>query len=147
MMLTDTKTYLSGDILCKVDRASMANSLETRVPFLDREVFEFIWSLSDSLKIHNGNGKYILKEVLYKYVPKKLIERPKMGFGIPIDSWLRGPLVDWAKSLLNEKKINERGILNFNEVKKIWNLHLSGKYNLQHELWNILMFQAWEDEF
>jgi len=143
MMLTDTKTYLSGDILCKVDRASMANSLETRVPFLDREVFEFIWSLSDSLKIHNGNGKYILKEVLYKYVPKKLIERPKMGFGIPIDSWLRGPLVDWAKSLLNEKKINERGILNFNEVKKIWNLHLSGKYNLQHELWNILMFQTW----
>ena len=147
MMLTDTKTYLSGDILCKVDRASMANSLETRVPFLDRELFNFIWSCSDDLKINNGNGKYILKKVLDKYVPKKLIDRPKMGFGIPIDTWLRGPLIGWAEELLNEKKINEKGILNYKEVKKVWDKHQSGKYNLQHELWNILMFQAWEEEF
>lgn len=147
MMLTDTKTYLSGDILCKVDRASMANSLETRVPFLDRELFEFVWSLSDNLKINNGNGKYILKKVLNKYVPNKLIDRPKMGFGVPIEKWLRGPIKDWADDLLSKKNINEDGFFNYEMVKKIWDDHINKKSNNQHILWNILVFQSWKNEW
>jgi len=147
MMLTDTKTYLNGDILCKVDRASMSNSLETRVPFLDRELFEFVWSLSDNLKINNGNGKYILKKVLNKYVPNKLIDRPKMGFGVPIEKWLRGPIKDWADDLLSKKNINEDGFFNYEMVKKIWDDHINKKSNNQHILWNILVFQSWKNEW
>ena len=147
MMLTDTKTYLNGDILCKVDRASMSNSLETRVPFLDRELFEFVWSLPDNLKINNGNGKYILKKVLNKYVPNKLIDRPKMGFGVPIEKWLRGPIKDWANDLLSKKNINEDGFFNYEMIKKIWDDHINKKNNNQHILWNILVFQSWKNEW
>ncbi|MBT7622987.1 MAG: asparagine synthase (glutamine-hydrolyzing), partial [Flavobacteriaceae bacterium] len=147
MMFTDTKTYLCGDILCKVDRAAMANSLETRIPFLDRELFNFIWTCPSKFKIKNGKGKNLLNKVLYKYVPKKLLDRPKMGFGVPIDNWLRGPLCEWVEELLNEKRINEKGILNSKEIRKIWMMHKSGKCNMHTELWNILMFQAWEQEY
>jgi len=144
MMLTDSLTYLPDDILCKVDRAAMGVSLETRVPFLDHRVAAFVWSLPLNLKIRDGKGKWLLRELLYKYVPKNLIERPKMGFGLPIDSWLRAPLKDWAESLLNEKELNDLGYINTQKVRAMWNDHLSGRKNLQYELWNILMFRAWQ---
>jgi len=144
MMLTDSLTYLPDDILCKVDRAAMGVSLETRVPFLDHRVAAFAWSLPLNLKIRDGKGKWLLRELLYKYVPKNLIERPKMGFGLPIDSWLRAPLKDWAESLLNEKDLNDLGYINTQKVRAMWNDHLSGRKNLQYELWNILMFRAWQ---
>ena len=144
MMLTDSLTYLPDDILCKVDRAAMGVSLETRVPFLDHRLIDFAWTLPLNMKIRDGKGKWILRQLLYKYVPENLIERPKMGFGLPIDSWLRGPLRDWAEDLLNEKDISDSGYLNAVEVKRIWNEHQAGKKNLQFKLWNILMFRAWQ---
>jgi asparagine synthase (glutamine-hydrolysing) len=144
MMMTDSLTYLPDDILCKVDRAAMGVSLETRVPFLDHRVASFAWSLPLNFKIREGKGKWLLRELLYKYVPKNLIERPKMGFGLPIDSWLRSPLRDWAESLLNEKDLNDLGYINTQKVRVMWNEHLSGRKNLQYELWNILMFRAWQ---
>ena len=144
MMLTDSLTYLPDDILCKVDRAAMGVSLETRVPFLDHRVASFAWSLPLNFKIRNGKGKWLLRELLYKYVPKNLIERPKMGFGLPIDSWLRAPLRDWAESLLNEKDLNDLGYINTQKVRLMWKDHLSGRKNLQYELWNILIFRAWQ---
>jgi asparagine synthase (glutamine-hydrolysing) len=147
MMLTDSLTYLPDDILCKVDRAAMGVSLETRVPFLDHRVAAFAWSLPLNLKIRDGKGKWLLRELLYKYVPKNLIERPKMGFGLPIDSWLRSPLKDWAESLLNEKDLNDLGYINTPKVRSMWNEHLSGRKNLQYELWNILMFRAWQNHW
>mgnify|MGYP000229844643 CR=1 FL=1 len=143
MMALDTVSYLPDDILTKVDRAGMNVSLETRVPFLDHRVMEFAWHLPLSLKIHNGQGKYVLRQVLYKRVPKELIERPKMGFGIPLDSWLRGPLRDWAESLLDETKIKREGFFDPVPIRKKWVEHLSGRCNWQHQLWVILMFQSW----
>jgi asparagine synthase (glutamine-hydrolysing) len=147
MMLTDSLTYLPDDILCKVDRAAMGVSLETRVPFLDHRVAAFAWSLPLNMKIRNGKGKWLLRELLYKYVPQHLIERPKMGFGLPIDSWLRGPLKDWVESLLNEKDLTDVGYMNAANVRAMWNDHLSGRKNLQYELWNILMFRAWQEHW
>lgn len=143
MMLVDSLTYLNDDILTKVDRAAMAVSLETRVPFLDHTLFEFAWSLPEAYKVKSGSGKLVLKEVLYRHVPKQLIDRPKMGFGIPYGEWLRGSLASWAQDLLNEQKLHQQGYLNASLVNQYLREHLSGKRNWQGILWNVLMFQQW----
>jgi asparagine synthase (glutamine-hydrolysing) len=143
MMAIDMLGYLPNDILTKVDRAAMGVSLETRVPLLDHRVVEFAWQLPINYKLYEGVGKWILREVLYKYVPKKLIERPKMGFAIPIDQWLRGPLREWAEKLIHQQRLDAEGFLNSIEVQKLWKEHISGHRNWQYPLWNILMFQLW----
>jgi len=143
MMAYDLVTYLPTDILTKVDRAAMAVSLETRVPFLDKSVVEFSASLPLDYKIRDGVTKWVLREVLYKYVPKDLIERPKMGFGVPLGEWLRGPLRDWAESLLDAKRLRDEGFFNAPLLRQKWHDHLTGKHNWHHQLWNVLMFQAW----
>ena len=143
MMVLDTVSYLPDDILAKVDRAAMSVSLETRLPFLDHRVMEFAWRLPLSMKVVKGHSKHVLRRVLYKHVPRKLIERPKMGFSIPLDSWLRGPLREWAESLLDESRIKQEGFFEPTLIRKKWQEHLSGKCNWQHQLWVILMFQSW----
>jgi asparagine synthase (glutamine-hydrolysing) len=145
-MALDMLHYLPNDILTKVDRAAMAVTLETRVPLLDPNVIEFAASLPLEFKMREGVGKWALRQVLYKYVPKDLIERPKMGFGVPLAEWLRGPLKDWAEVLLDEKRLLEEGFFNVALVRQKWLEHSSGLRNWQAQLWDVLMFQAWLEE-
>jgi asparagine synthase (glutamine-hydrolysing) len=143
MMFYDAVTYLTDDILCKVDRAAMAVSLETRAPFLDHRVAELAWRLPMSMKIRNGEGKWALRQVLYKYVPRQLIERPKAGFGIPVGQWLRGPLREWAEALLDADRLQREGYLDPAPIRAVWAQHLRGTHDWTSRLWIILMFQAW----
>jgi asparagine synthase (glutamine-hydrolysing) len=143
MMALDAIAYLPDDIMVKVDRAAMACSLETRAPYLDHRVFEFAASLPLHLKLHGGRTKRVIREVLYRYVPPSLIERPKAGFGIPLDRWLRGPLRDWASSLLEPRRLTAMGLLNASLVGEYWADHLSGRRNRTPALWTILMFISW----
>lgn len=147
MMFLDTVTYLPNDILVKVDRAAMANSLETRVPFLDHRVVEFAWTVPMNLKMRDGKSKWLLRQVLNKYVPRQMIERPKMGFGVPLDSWLRGPLKEWSEHLLSDESLKKHGLLNNENVHSIWNAHIRGGRNWHYRLWDVLMFQSWYDEY
>lgn len=143
MMAIDMVSYLPDDILVKVDRAAMGASLETRLPFLDHKIIEFAWSLPLSYKLRDGQTKWPLRQLLYRYVPRELIDRPKMGFGIPLHDWLRGPLKDWAEALLDSERLIREGYFYSEPIRQMWAEHLSSKRNWANQLWGILMFQAW----
>lgn len=147
MMYWDALSYLNGDILTKVDRASMAASMESRAPLLDTKIYDYVWSLPIDTKIKDGKGKWLLRQVLNKYVPQELYDRPKQGFSVPIDEWLRGPLKDWAEDLLDEYELKSQGMINYVHVRKLWQEHLKGRGNYADRLWCVLMFQSWHRQW
>jgi asparagine synthase (glutamine-hydrolysing) len=146
MMCADTLGYLPDDILVKVDRAAMGVSLESRVPLLDHRVVELAWSLPQHLKIRQGQGKWLLRQVLDRHVPRRLIDRPKTGFAVPVGDWLRGPLREWAESLLDERGLALDGHLDPKVVRQTWERQLAGQGRSEHQIWSVLMFQAWLDK-
>jgi asparagine synthase (glutamine-hydrolysing) len=143
MMAIDSLAYLPDDILAKVDRAAMAVSLETRVPLLDHRVVELAWRMPYKMKVRHGQGKWLLRQVLYRHVPRALLERPKMGFGVPVDEWLRGPLREWAEDLLDEDRLKAQGFLDPKPIRARWHQHLKGHHNWRDSLWLVLMWQTW----
>jgi asparagine synthase (glutamine-hydrolysing) len=147
LQLVDLATYLPHDVLTKVDRASMAVGLEARVPILDHRVVELAWRLPLSFKLRDGQSKWLLRKVLDRYVPRALIERPKMGFSVPIGAWLRGPLRDWAETLLAPARLQAAGFLDASMVAEAWQAHVSGRRNEDTRLWSILMFEAWRARY
>jgi asparagine synthase (glutamine-hydrolysing) len=147
MLWLDLVGYLPDDILTKVDRAAMAASLETRVPFLDRSVVELAWRLPMDVKLRDGVTKWVLRQVLYRHVPRELVDRPKMGFGLPIGAWLRGPLRPWAEELLSERRLDAQGVVDPAPVRAAWSQHQSGRRDLAHELWDVIALQAWIDRW
>jgi len=139
----DILDYLPDDILTKVDRASMAVSLEARVPILDHRVVEFAMTLPETLKVRNGQSKWILRQVLNKYVPNSLTDQPKMGFSIPVDEWLKGSLKDWGADLISKNSIDRVGVFDYSEIQRRWHEHQTNTKNWQHHLWDVLMLQDW----
>lgn len=147
MMIIDTVSYLPDDILVKVDRAAMACSLETRVPLLDPRMFEFAWGLEDKYRVRDGENKWLLKQLLYRLIPRTLLERPKKGFSVPMGEWLRGPLKDWANNLLDPSRLHKQGLLDAAQVQVRWQQHLAQQFDWSPHLWGILMLQAWMDHY
>lgn len=143
MMLADSQSYLPDDVLVKVDRAAMAVSLETRVPMLDHRVIELALAIPQSYKVKGDQGKWLLKNILYQYVPQRLLDRPKTGFGVPVDHWLKGPLKEWAENLLNEHKLKQQGLFDSKMIRKYWQEHQQGQQNWQYPLWNLLILLSW----
>ena len=144
-MWRDSIDYLPGDILCKVDRATMANSLESRAPLLDARIVEFAWKAPQSMKLRDGVTKWMLRQVLYRYVPRDLVERPKKGFSVPQHAWLTGALRGWAEDLLDPLAVRRQGVLRPDVVARLWRRYLEGDSSLNHKVWTILMFQSWAE--
>jgi asparagine synthase (glutamine-hydrolysing) len=145
IMFCDATSYLPDDILCKVDRASMAVSLETRVPFLDHRLAEVAARIPLDLKVRGPTGKHVLRQLLYRHVPKQMFDRPKAGFAVPVGEWIRGPLRGWAEELLDPARLTAEGWFDAGRIRRRWDDHLSGRRDSTHAIWAILMFQAWLD--